>query len=110
MAQMVRAGIRGMGLAMLPDDAHAVDTVTVVRTPEGLDANEVVVRARERYGVVLGRGIRRLEHTVVRIGHLGYTRPEALVVSFVTLALVISVTFGYFSAGSTQITCASLFA
>ena len=79
MAQMVRAGIRGMGLAMLPDDAHAVDTVTVVRTPEGLDANEVVVRARERYGVVFGRGIRRLEHTVVRIGHLGYTRPEALV-------------------------------
>ena len=79
MAQMVRAGIRGMGLTPLPDDAHAVDTVTVVRMPGGLDANEVVARARDRYNVVFGGGIRRLEHAVVRIGHLGYTQPETLV-------------------------------
>jgi aspartate aminotransferase-like enzyme len=78
MAQMVRAGIRGMGLALLPDDAHAVDTVTAVRMPDGLDAKSVVTHARERYGVVFGRGMRRLENAIVRIGHLGYTQPEAL--------------------------------
>jgi len=78
MAWMVRAGVRGMGLSLLPDDAHAVDTVTTVRMPPGLDAQQVVAHARERYGIVFGRGIGRLEHTIVRIGHLGYTQPEML--------------------------------
>ncbi|HYM90617.1 MAG TPA: alanine--glyoxylate aminotransferase family protein [bacterium] len=78
MARMVRAGVRGMGLSLLPDDAHAVDTVTTVRMPPGLDAQQVVAHARERYGIVFGRGIGRLEHTIVRIGHLGYTQPEML--------------------------------
>ncbi len=79
MARMVRAGVRGMGLSPLADDAHAVDTVTAVRMPDGIDAATVLSHARDTYGVVFGGGIRRLEHTVVRIGHLGYTRAEWLV-------------------------------
>jgi len=78
MARMVRVGVRGMGLALLPDDAHAVDTVTAVRMPPGLDAQQVAAHARERYGIVFGRGIGRLEHAIVRIGHLGYTQRKAL--------------------------------
>jgi aspartate aminotransferase-like enzyme len=78
MARMVRAGVRGMGLRILPDEAHAVDTVTPVRLPEGAEAKAVLAHARERYGVLFGRGIGRLELTVVRIGHLGYTQPEML--------------------------------
>jgi pyridoxamine--pyruvate transaminase len=75
---MVRAGVRGMGLRTLPEDADAVDTVTAIRMPEGTDAVPVLGRAREHYGVLLGRGIGRLEHTVIRFGHLGYTQPELL--------------------------------
>ena len=78
MARMVRAGVRGMGLHPLVDDANAVDTVTPVRMPEGVDATTVVTHARERYGVLFGRGIGKLERTVVRIGHLGYTQAEML--------------------------------
>jgi alanine-glyoxylate transaminase/serine-glyoxylate transaminase/serine-pyruvate transaminase len=75
---MVRAGVRGMGLRTLAEDAYAVDTVTAIRTPEGMDAVPMLSRAREHYGVLFGRGIGRLEHTVVRFGHLGFTRPELL--------------------------------
>ncbi len=78
MARMVRAGVRGMGLRTLVDDAHAVDTVTTMRMPDGVDAKAVVTHARERYDVLFGSGIGRLEQTIVRIGHLGYTRPEWL--------------------------------
>ncbi|HLW60691.1 MAG TPA: alanine--glyoxylate aminotransferase family protein [bacterium] len=77
-ARMVRAGVRGMGLRTLADDAWAVDTVTPTCMPEGIDAVAVGTRAREEYGVLLGRGIGNLEHTIVRIGHLGYTLPEML--------------------------------
>ncbi len=78
MARMVRAGVRGMGLHTLTDDAYAVETVTPVRMPNGVDAVTVVTHAREQYGVLFGRGIGRLEHTVVRFGHLGYTLPDML--------------------------------
>jgi aspartate aminotransferase-like enzyme len=78
MARMVRAGVRGMGLQTLPEDAYAVDTVTPIRMPEGVDAIPVVGHAREQYGVLLGRGIGRLEHTIIRFGHLGYTQPGML--------------------------------
>jgi len=78
MARMVRAGVRGMGLTPLADDAHAVDTVTAVRVADGIDAKTVLAHAEDEYGVVFGGGIRRLEHTVVRIGHLGYTRVDWL--------------------------------
>jgi aspartate aminotransferase-like enzyme len=67
-----------MGLQPFVDDASAVDTVTTVRMPDGADGRQVVAHARDRYGVLLGAGIGRLEHDIIRIGHLGYTRPEWL--------------------------------
>ncbi len=78
MARMVRAGVRGMGLHTLVDDEHAVNTVTTVRVPDGVDGRAVGAHARDRYAVLLGSGIGRLEQAIVRIGHLGYTRQEWL--------------------------------
>jgi aspartate aminotransferase-like enzyme len=78
MARMVRAGVRGMGLRTLPDDAYAVDTVTAVCVPGGVDAAAVLSRAYDAYSVLFGGGIGVLEHSVVRIGHMGFTQPENL--------------------------------
>lgn len=78
MARMVRAGVRGMGLSTLADDAYAADSATAVRIPDGIDAAAVEAHAQDKYGVVFGGGIRRLEHTVIRVGHMGHTRVEWL--------------------------------
>lgn len=78
MARLVRAGVRGMGLEPFVDDASAVDTVTTVRMPQGIDGKKVVAHARDRYHVLLGGGIAKLEHNIIRIGHLGYTKAEWL--------------------------------
>jgi aspartate aminotransferase-like enzyme len=85
MARMVRAGVRGMGLDTLPEDAYAVDTVTAVRMPEDVDSVAVVRHAREHHGVQFGGGIGRLEHAVIRIGHLGYTQQDLLLAGLATL-------------------------
>ena len=85
MAQLVRTGVRGMGLQPFVDDASAVATVTTVRMPAGVDGRKVVAHARDRYEVLFGNGIGRLEHDVIRIGHLGYTRPEWLLDGLETL-------------------------
>lgn len=78
LARTARAGVRGMGLRTLADDAYAVDTVTPVVMPDGIQGRAVVARARDAYDVVLGAGIGRLDQTTVRIGHLGYMLPEWL--------------------------------
>ena len=78
LARTARAGVRGMGLRTLAEDAYAVDTVTPVVMPDGVQGKAVVARARDAYDVVLGAGIGRLDQTTVRIGHLGYMLPEWL--------------------------------
>jgi aspartate aminotransferase-like enzyme len=78
LARTARAGVRGMGLRTLAEDAYAVDTVTPVRMPEGIQGRAVVARARDAYHVVLGAGIGRLDQSTIRIGHLGYMKPEWL--------------------------------
>ena len=85
MARLVRTGVRGMGLEPFVDDASAVDTVTTVRMPRGIDSQKVVAHARDRYQVLIGNGIGRLEHDIIRIGHLGYTKPEWLLGGLETL-------------------------
>ena len=50
---------------------HYSNTVTTVVMPDGVDGDDVLRRARERYNLVLGTGLGKLKGRVVRIGHLG---------------------------------------
>jgi aspartate aminotransferase-like enzyme len=46
--------------------------VTAIRTPDGIDADELVLRLRDRFGVTLAPGQGALKGRVFRIGHIGY--------------------------------------
>jgi alanine-glyoxylate transaminase/serine-glyoxylate transaminase/serine-pyruvate transaminase len=72
LADGVRAAVRAWGLPMVCEDpSTASNTITAVRTPSGVDSNELVKHARERYRLVLGGGIGQLNGQAFRIGHLG---------------------------------------
>ncbi|MBV9596548.1 MAG: aminotransferase class V-fold PLP-dependent enzyme [Chloroflexi bacterium] len=72
LADAVRAAVRGWGLsAVCEDPACASNTITAVRTPEGVDSNVFLKHARERYELSLGGGIGQLSGHAFRIGHLG---------------------------------------
>jgi alanine-glyoxylate transaminase / serine-glyoxylate transaminase / serine-pyruvate transaminase len=72
LADAVRAAVRGWGLATVCEDvACASNTITAVRTPEGVDSNALLKHARERYELSLGGGIGQLSGQAFRIGHLG---------------------------------------
>jgi len=61
-----------MGLAIhCRRPAEYSNTLTVIRVPEGADANAVVRIAAERLHLSLGLGLGRLRGKVFRIGHLG---------------------------------------
>ncbi|MBY8976087.1 aminotransferase class V-fold PLP-dependent enzyme [Rhodobacteraceae bacterium NNCM2] len=48
------------------------DTVSAIVIPEGVDSNEVVARAFNRYQLSLGVGLSKVGGRVFRIGHLGW--------------------------------------
>jgi alanine-glyoxylate transaminase / serine-glyoxylate transaminase / serine-pyruvate transaminase len=72
LADGVRAAVAGWGLeSVCEDPANASNTITAVRTPAGVDSNELTKHARERYELSLGGGIGKLNGQAFRIGHLG---------------------------------------
>ncbi len=72
LAEAVRAAVRAWGLPFVCEDpSTASNTITAVRTPPGVDSNELLKHARERYGLSLGGGIGELNGQAFRIGHLG---------------------------------------
>ena len=72
LAEGVRRAVTAWGLQTCAEHASlASNTVTAIRTPEGVDAREVIRIGYERYNTSFGSGLARLSGKVFRIGHLG---------------------------------------
>jgi aspartate aminotransferase-like enzyme len=67
-----REGIKAMGLELFSPDDDTSAVVTAVRTPEGIDAGELLLLLRDRHGVTLAPGQGALKPKIFRIGHIGY--------------------------------------
>ena len=72
LATGVRAAVSAWGFETCAmDPALASDTVTAIRTPDGLDAREVIRIGYDRYNASFGSGLGPLAGKVFRIGHIG---------------------------------------
>jgi aspartate aminotransferase-like enzyme len=67
-----RAGAKALGLELFSPDDDTSAVVTAIKSPQGVDAAELVSLLRERYGIQLAKGHGQLGSTVFRIGHIGY--------------------------------------
>jgi alanine-glyoxylate transaminase/serine-glyoxylate transaminase/serine-pyruvate transaminase len=73
LAGAVRAAVHAWGLACCATAPQWYsDTVTAVVVPKGIDANEVIKIAYNRYDLSLGGGLNKVAGKVFRIGHLGW--------------------------------------
>ncbi len=68
----VRGRAKAMGLQLLADHKYASNTVTAVKTPEGIDTKALLKKLREQDGVVLAGGQDHMEGKIFRVGHLGF--------------------------------------
>jgi serine---pyruvate transaminase len=67
-----REGAKAMGLELFSPDDDRSAVVTAIRTPDGVDADELVLALRDRFGVTLAPGQGVLKGRAFRIGHIGY--------------------------------------
>jgi serine---pyruvate transaminase len=67
-----REGIKAMGLELFSPDDDSSAVVTAVSMPEGLDAGELVLSLRDRFGITLAGGQGPVKGKIFRIGHIGW--------------------------------------
>lgn len=67
-----RKAVEGWGLDLICKEPRwNSDTLTVIRTPKGVDSNMVVKNAFAKYNLSLGIGLFQINGIAFRIGHLG---------------------------------------
>jgi alanine-glyoxylate transaminase / serine-glyoxylate transaminase / serine-pyruvate transaminase len=72
LAEGVRRAVDALGLSLCAlDPQWYSDTVSAIRTPEGVDAAEVCRIGYYRYRTAFGAGLSKVAGKVFRIGHLG---------------------------------------
>ena len=76
-AARVRALARAVGYEPLAAEEWASPTVTALRPPPGIEADQVVATVRERVNIQLGSGIADLAGQVFRVGHMGLSATDA---------------------------------
>ncbi len=70
LAEATRAGVKALGLELLSNSP--ANGVTAVLSPEGVNGQDVVKVARERYGVTIAGGQEHLKGKIFRLSHMGY--------------------------------------
>ncbi len=72
LAEGVRRGVDALGLRLCAlGPQWYSDTVTAIRTPDGVDSGEVCRLGYHRYRTSFGAGLTKVAGKVFRIGHLG---------------------------------------
>jgi aspartate aminotransferase-like enzyme len=67
-----REGVKAMGLDLFSPDDDTSAVVTAVRMPEGIDADQILLDLRDRFGITFAPGQGPLKGRILRIGHIGY--------------------------------------
>lgn len=71
-AEMIREGVKEIGLNLLAKPGYESPTITAVLTPEGIKGEEIYTAMRER-GFELAKGYGKgIKEKTFRIGHMGY--------------------------------------
>lgn len=91
---LVRTGLRALGLELLAEDEIASPAVTAVRCPENIDPTQLRKTLLDSYNIVIAGGQGQFAQSSFRIGHLGAVQPLDLIVTISGLEMVLK-SMGY---------------
>jgi aspartate aminotransferase-like enzyme len=87
--ELVRSGVRELGLELFADPAYASNIVTAIKVPEGLTPKDIRDPLRIDYNTIIAGGQGKLKESIVRIGHLGFFTEEDLTTTLEHLGAVL---------------------
>jgi serine---pyruvate transaminase len=89
LSRAVKDGVRALGLDLFGQGLERNWTVTAIRAPEGISADEICDRIRADFGSVLAPGQGPLKGKVFRIGHFGYVNELDIVRGLAALEMTL---------------------
>lgn len=87
--ELVRSGVRALGLELFADPAYASNIVTAVKVPAGMTPKDIRDPLRDRYNTILAGGQGKLKESIFRIGHLGFFTEAELALTLEQLGEVL---------------------
>jgi aspartate aminotransferase-like enzyme len=85
-----RAGLKAMGLELFSPDEDRSAVVTAAQPPTGVEAAELVLALRDRFGIQIVGGQGELKGKIFRIGHVGYFDLFDITTTLAALELVLA--------------------
>ncbi len=89
-----RAGIKALGLELFGEEDQRANSVTAIKSPEGINGQDVVKIMREEYGMTIAGGQSKVKGKIFRIGHCGYYDKFDIVAVLACLEMVLK-SLGY---------------
>ncbi len=71
LAAATRVAVEALGLELLAKDSPS-DALTAVKSPDGIDASQIIKKMKGKYGMIIAGGQDHLKGKIFRIAHLGY--------------------------------------
>lgn len=87
---LVRTGLKAMGLKLLAPDEIASPAVTAVACPEGIDPLRLRKVLREKYNIIIAGGQGKFAANTFRVGHLGAVQSMDLITVIAGLELALT--------------------
>ncbi|CAD7779549.1 Serine-pyruvate aminotransferase [Candidatus Methanoperedenaceae archaeon GB37] len=69
----VKMAVKAMGLSIFTKE-NPSEVLTAVEAPKGIDAQMIVKKLREEYGITIAGGQSQLKGRIFRISHMGYVQ------------------------------------
>ena len=89
LAEATRSAADALGIELYADRAHASDTVTALKNPDGMDDSQIRKPLLDRYNVELQGGQGAVKGKIFRIGHMGIADWPDLLVTFAALERIL---------------------
>jgi aspartate aminotransferase-like enzyme len=90
LGRAARAGAKAMGLELFSPDQDRSAVVTAVRSPEGIDAGDIVKALRDRFDMTIAGGQGELQGKIFRLGHIGWFDVFDITTMLAAVELVLS--------------------
>lgn len=87
-AEATRAGVRALGLELLP--SRPSRAVTAALAPQGYSARDIVAGMRDGQGIIIAGGQDELAQTCFRLGHIGFFDSSDIILTLAGLERVLS--------------------
>jgi aspartate aminotransferase-like enzyme len=88
LSEATKAGVKALGLALFTQES-ASEALTAIKSPEGIDGQEVVKIMREKYGVTIAGGQAQAKGKIFRISHMGYVNEFDVIVALSALEMAL---------------------